>query len=76
MNQDDCRKINHPSKHGLVTPNEGINQRNLKFWVRFARQLLLNKNMCSAVFIYLGLRSNFRRAVKVIFSLGIRNPCL
>jgi hypothetical protein len=48
--------------HKLQTPNEGINQKNLKIWA----DLAVPKN--------LGVGSHFRPAVKAISSLGICSP--
>ena len=43
------------SGHGLRTPNEGINQRNMKFWADVADEI-----HALAVPNYLGLRVDFR----------------
>ena len=55
--------------HGLCTVNEGKNQRNLKNWADVADKLY-----ALAITKYLGLKSNFGRAVKTISSLGVRSP--
>ena len=44
----------YPQTHGLRTPNEGINQRNLKFLADVAAKL------CLAIPINLGLGFDFR----------------
>jgi hypothetical protein len=54
-------------KRGLQTPNEGINQRNLKIWADVADKYAL------AVLKNLGVGVDFGRAVKVISSPGIRS---
>jgi hypothetical protein len=56
--------------HGLRTPNEGINQRNLKNWADVADKIMLRP--------YLKIWDwdlIFGRAVKAISSLGVRSPC-
>ena len=57
--------------HGLQTPNEGINQRNLKFFGRYGRQNILRQylKICDWDLI-------FGRAVKAFSSLGVRSPCM
>ena len=58
-----------PLKHGLQTPNEGINQRNLKIWADVARQNML--------WPYLRIWDwdlIFDHAVKEISSPGVRSP--
>ena len=55
--------------HGLRTPNEGINQRNLKIWADEADKMLRP---------YLKIWDwdwIFGYAVKAISSLGVRSPC-
>ena len=57
--------------HGLQTPNEGINQRNLEKLGRCGRQNML--------WPYLKLwewELIFSRALKAISSLGVRSPCM
>ena len=53
--------------HGLRTPNEGINQRNLKIW---------QTKYAMAVPKVLGVGVDFRpcSAVKAISSPGVRSP--
>jgi hypothetical protein len=56
--------------HGLRTPNDGINQRNLKNWADVAGKIML--------WPYLKIWDwdlIFGRAVKAISSLGVRSPC-
>ena len=56
--------------HGLRTPNEGINQRNLKIWADMADKIRLRP--------YLKIwewELIFGRAVKAISSPGVRSPC-
>jgi hypothetical protein len=55
--------------HGLRTPNEGINQRNLKNWADVADKIML--------WPYLKIWDwdlIFGRAVKAISSLGVCSP--
>ena len=56
--------------HGLRTPNDGINQRNLKNWADVADQ-----NMLLPYLKIWDWDLIFGRAVKVISSLGVRSPC-
>ena len=55
--------------HGLRTPNEGVNRRNLKNWADVADKIML--------WPYLKIWNwdlVFGRAVKAISSLGVRSP--
>ena len=69
----DVRFKVHSSKfnkagHGLRTPNEGINQRNLKNWADVADKIMLRP--------YLKIWDwdlIYGRAVKAISSLGVRS---
>jgi hypothetical protein len=56
--------------HGLRTPNEDLNQKNLKFWADVTDKILFGrtKNIWD-------WDLNFGRAVKAIFSTGVRSPC-
>ena len=58
-------------RHGLRTPNEGINQRYLKNWADVADKICFGHT-------YLKIWEwewIFGRAVKAISSLGVRSPC-
>ena len=55
--------------HGLLTLNEGINQRNLKFWADMA-----DKNMLWPYLKIWDWDLIFGRAVKAISSSGVRSP--
>ena len=60
----------HVPNHGLSTPNEGINQRNLKSWADVAAKI------CFGRIEKFGSGSGFfGRAVKAISSPGVRSPC-
>ena len=54
----------HSNKHGLRTPNEGMNQRNLKFWAVVADKY------ASAVPKDLGLGFDFRPCSECDFLTG------
>ena len=54
-----------PSAHGLRTPNEGINQRNLKIWADVADKLY-----ASAVRKNLGVGVDFRPCSEGDFLIG------
>ena len=57
-------------ENGLRTPNEGINQRNLKIWADVADKIYLGRT-------YLKIwdwELIFGHAVKVISSPGVRSP--
>ena len=54
----------HPRGHGLRTPNEGINQRNLKVWANVADKY------ASAVPKNLGLGFDFRTSSEGDFLTG------
>ncbi len=58
----------HCQGHGLRTPNEGIYQRNLKFWVDVAEKY------ASAVPKIWDWDLIFGSAVKAISSTGVRSP--
>ena len=62
---------NNELSHGLRTPNEGINQRNLKFWADVADEIWLRQHLKIWDWDLI-----FGRAVKTISSLGVRSPCL
>ena len=55
--------------HGLRTPNEGINQRNLKIWADVAEKICLGRTLTIWDWEFI-----FVRAVKAIYSLGVRSP--
>ena len=58
-------------KHGLWTPNEDINLRNLKLWADVVDKICFGcipKNW--------GMGVDFRPAVKAISSPGVRSPCI
>ena len=63
------RRLSLGRTHGLRTPNEGINQRNLKIWADVADKICFGRNLtiweCEWI---------FGRAVKAISSLGVRSP--
>ena len=60
--------IHRGSTHGLRTPNEGINQRNLKIWANVANKLcLLHPRIWEWELI-------FGRAAKAISSSGLHSP--
>ena len=54
------------SAHGLRTPNEGINQRNLKFWADVADKICFGRTK------NLGLGLNFRLCSEGYFLSGRR----
>ena len=54
----------------LWTPNDGINERNLKNWADVA-----DKNMLRPYLKIWDWDLIFGRAVKVISSLDVRSPC-
>ena len=39
------RSLSRPQRHGLRTPNEGINQRNLKIWADVADKICFSRNL-------------------------------
>ena len=51
--------------HGLLTPNEGINQRNLKIWADPADKICFGRN-----YINLGLGFDFRPCSEDNFLTG------
>ena len=60
----------HGITHGLRTPNEGINQRNLKIWADLADEICM-------LWSYLKIwewELIFGHAVKAISSPGVRSP--
>ena len=54
-------------RHGLRTPNEGINQRNLKFWANVVDKICFVRRIYKFEI--------FGRAVKAISLPGVRSPC-
>jgi hypothetical protein len=61
--------ITYSVLHGLRTPNDSINQRNLKNWADEA-----DKNILRPYLKIWDWDLIFGRAVKVISSLGVRSP--
>ena len=60
--------VEYDTEHGLRTPNEGINQRNLKIWADVADKIYMP---------YLKIWEGgliFGCAVKAISSPGVRSP--
>ena len=43
LREKKSQKSFHQSAHGLRTPNEGINQRNLKFWANVADKICFGR---------------------------------